>query len=164
MGIWPVSRFDAAHTFLSSGTGRLFLGGHTHLPNKGMRVSRQADVPPKIALAGSCQRLDCCCTLLLWCKVDACQDSGSWLIALVCALQWRDLPADAQLALTVWEVTVGLCGRQCKAGATFRLFSRKGRIKVSRHTLQMHAGQAADPGWPSQTPAKLPLAQRGELG
>lgn len=79
-------------------------------------------------------------------------------------LQWRDLPVDAQLALTVWEVTVGKCGRQPRAGATCRLFSRKGRLKGSRQMLDLHAGQAADPGWPSQTPAKSPLAQRSELG
>ena len=82
---------------------------------------------------------------------------------LVC-VQWRDLPADAHLALTVWEVTVGKCGRHAKAGATCRLFSRKGRLKGARQTLQLHPDRAADPGWTTQTPAKLPLAQRGELG
>ncbi|KAK9813719.1 hypothetical protein WJX73_005251 [Symbiochloris irregularis] len=92
------------------------------------------------------------------------QAGCAWEDTLTFPTKWRDLPADAQLALTVWEVTVGLCGRHCRAGATFRLFSRKGRIKVARHTLQLHAGQPADPGWPSQTPAKLPLVQRGELG
>ena len=79
-------------------------------------------------------------------------------------VQWRDLPADAHLALTIWEVTVGKCGRHAKAGATCRLFSRKGRLKGARQALQLHPNRAADPCWTTQTPAKQPLARRGELG
>ena len=78
-------------------------------------------------------------------------------------MQWRDLPADAQLALTVWEVTVGECGRHAKAGSACSLFSRKGRLKSAHHSIDLHVG-GADASSPIQTPAKVPLAQRGELG
>lgn len=79
-------------------------------------------------------------------------------------MQWRDLPADVHLALTVWEITVGMSGRHAKAGAMFKLFSRKGRLKAARHAVSLHAGAAADVACPTHTPGKVPLAQRGEPG
>ena len=55
-------------------------------------------------------------------------------------LQWRDLPADAQLALTVWQTTEGHTGRSVRGGSTLRLFSKKGRLKTGLHTLQAPPG------------------------
>ena len=76
-------------------------------------------------------------------------------------LQWRDRPADAQLALTVWEVTVGKVGRSPKGGGTCNLFSRKGRLKGAKHSIDLLAGKGAEA---CATPGKTPLAERGEPG
>ena len=77
--------------------------------------------------------------------------------------QYRDLPHDAQLAITVWGVAEA---RPLAAlgGATMRLFSKKGRLKDGPQELRLAVGRAADLGWPSATPGKLPLARRPELG
>lgn len=77
--------------------------------------------------------------------------------------QYRDLPHDAQLAVTVWGAAEA---RPLAAlgGATMRLFSRKGRLKDGPQGLSLALERAADLAWPPATPAKLPLARRTELG
>ena len=78
-------------------------------------------------------------------------------------LQYRDLGHTAQVALTVWEVREGAPQRPL-GGATLRLFSKKGRLKTGSQELQLWPGQEADVRWPSSTPGKVPVAERGELG
>jgi phosphatidylinositol 3-kinase len=78
-------------------------------------------------------------------------------------MKYRDLGHDAQLALTVWEVREGV-PRRVLGGATLPLFSKKGRLKTGPQDLQLWLGRAADWGWPTSTPGKVPMAQRGELG
>ena len=63
----------------------------------------------------------------------------------------------------MWEVRDGEARRPL-GGTTLRLFSKKGRLKTGAQELQVWLGRAADGGWPSSTPAKVPVAQRGELG
>ena len=84
--------------------------------------------------------------------------------AVCCAmLQYCDLAHDAQLALTVWRAGEGGAPAPL-GGATLRLFSKKGRLKGGRQDLALWPGRCADVAWPPATPAKLPVAQRGELG
>ena len=78
-------------------------------------------------------------------------------------MQIRDLPSQALLAVTVWQFSEGLA-EQPLGGATMRLFSKKGRLKAGQHRLCLWVGKEADPAWPSSTPGKGPLAQRGDLG
>ena len=52
-------------------------------------------------------------------------------------LQWRDLPSDAQLALTVWQVREGQAGSTARGGTTLRLFSKKARLKTGVQSLQV---------------------------
>lgn len=69
----------------------------------------------------------------------------------------------AQLAVTVWEVREA-AGVQPLGGATFTLFSKKGRLKTGVQLLQLWAGREADVHWPTTTPGKVPVRERGELG
>lgn len=78
-------------------------------------------------------------------------------------VQYCDLAQDAQLALTVWQIQLGKPVEPL-GSATLRLFSKKGRLKSGRQELRLWRGREADVAWPSATPAKLPVAQRGELG
>lgn len=94
---------------------------------------------------------------------EAGSEGAAWDAWLAFPLKYRDLGADAQLALTVWEVRDG-APRRPLAGATLRLFSKKGRLKTGVQDLQLWPGREADGGWPSATPGKVPVAQRGELG
>jgi phosphatidylinositol 3-kinase len=84
-------------------------------------------------------------------------------MVLCAGAQYCDLAHDAQLALTVWQIREGQPDAPL-GGATLRLFSRKGRLKTGRQDLSLWPGREADVAWPPATPAKLPVAQRGELG
>ncbi|RMZ56798.1 hypothetical protein APUTEX25_002887, partial [Auxenochlorella protothecoides] len=87
----------------------------------------------------------------------------TWDTTLTFATRYRDLDHTAQLALTVWEVREGVPQRAL-AGATLRFFSKKGRLKTGAHTLRLWTPGPADGGWPSKTPGKVPLKERGERG
>lgn len=81
----------------------------------------------------------------------------------ICCLQYRDLPHTTVLAVTVWEVAEGKPVRPL-GGGTMRLFSKHGRLKTGTHRLHLWEGQEADPAWPSTTPGKQPVRERGEIG
>lgn len=85
------------------------------------------------------------------------------LLTLPCCLQYRDLPHTTVLAVTVWEAAEGKPIRPL-GGGTMRLFSKHGRLKTGTHRLHLWEGQEADPSWPSATPGKQPVQQRGEIG
>ena len=80
-----------------------------------------------------------------------------------CAVQYRDLPHNVVLAVTVWQVSEGEPLRPL-GGATMRLFSKQGRLKTGTHQLRLWEGQEADPAWPTTTPGKEPVNKRGEIG
>ena len=69
-------------------------------------------------------------------------------------LQYRDLPHDALLSLTVIEVVVGhppfVAG-----GTTLPLFNKKGRLKTGPHRLRVWPGREPCTRWPSTTPGKV---------
>ena len=78
-------------------------------------------------------------------------------------LQYRDLAADSQLALTVWERAEGHPERVL-GGATMRIFGKKGRLKTGKQLGKIWLGQEGDLKVLSETPAKAPLESRGDLG
>ena len=78
-------------------------------------------------------------------------------------LQFRDLPHNAQLAITVWGRGLATLLRPL-AGTTLRLFSKRGRLKTGRQTAQLWPGVTADTAAASSTPAKPRVAERGEAG
>lgn len=94
---------------------------------------------------------------------EAVHSGASWDAWLSFPIKYRDLGHDAQLALTVWEAREGT-PRRPAGGTTLRLFSKKGRLKTGGQGLQLWPGRPADGAWPSSTPAKVPVALRGELG
>lgn len=94
---------------------------------------------------------------------DASQGGAGWDAWLAFPIKYRDLGHDAQLALTVWGVRDGATPAAL-GGTTLRLFSKKGRLKTGAQQLRLWLGRAADSAWPSSTPGKVPVAQRGELG
>lgn len=79
-------------------------------------------------------------------------------------VQYRDLPRTSQIAVTAWQLQEGHAQAVPLGGATFRLFSKRGRLKTGLQKLCLWPGVAADPLWPSSTPGKPPLSRRGELG
>ena len=90
--------------------------------------------------------------------------AAPWDTWLAFPIKYRDLGHDAQLALTVWEAREG-APRRPLGGTTLRLFSKKGRLKTGGGR-SCRSGPAAPqtPAGPSATPAKVPMALRGELG
>ena len=64
----------------------------------------------------------------------------------------------------MWEVREGCGAAAPLGGATFRLFSKKGRLKAGAQALRLWAGVEADASFPTATPGKVPVAQRGEAG
>ncbi|GAB4822067.1 hypothetical protein N2152v2_009113 [Parachlorella kessleri] len=95
--------------------------------------------------------------------VEAGLDGCSWNTWLTFPIKYRDLQHVSQLALTVWEVREA-AGCRPLGGSTFTLFSKKGRLKTGIQLLQLWPGQEADVQWPTTTPGKVPVKERGELG
>ena len=78
-------------------------------------------------------------------------------------MQYRDLPHNSVLAVTVWQVREG-APLQPLGGATMRLFSKQGRLKTGTHRLRLWEGQQADLASPTTTPGKELVSKRGEMG
>lgn len=77
--------------------------------------------------------------------------------------QYRDLPHDAQLALTVMQLVVGEPPRVA-AGTTLPLFNKKGRLKTGPRRLRLWPGREPCLRWPSSTPAKVWGSVGGGVG
>ena len=78
-------------------------------------------------------------------------------------MQYKDLPHNAQLAVTIWGRAVANPLTPL-ASATLRLFSKRGRLKTGPQTAHLWLGSAAHPDWLGATPAKPPVEERGEIG
>ncbi|CAM6104701.1 unnamed protein product [Calypogeia fissa] len=85
-----------------------------------------------------------------------------WNELVTLSAKYRDLTANAQLALTVWDVSHP---RQEVAigGATLRLFSSKKQLKTGKQKLRLWRGEEADGSVPTSTPGKVPKHERGEV-
>ncbi|KAF7123343.1 hypothetical protein RHSIM_Rhsim12G0115800 [Rhododendron simsii] len=85
-----------------------------------------------------------------------------WNELITLSTKYRDLTANSQLALTVWDVscgkTEGLIG-----GATISLFNTKKQLKTGRHKFRLWAGKEADGSIQTTTPGKVPKEECGEL-
>ncbi|XP_057494102.1 phosphatidylinositol 3-kinase, root isoform [Actinidia eriantha] len=85
-----------------------------------------------------------------------------WNELITLSTKYRDLTANSQLALTVWDVscgkTEGLIG-----GATINLFNTKKQLKTGRHKLRLCSGKEADGSIGTATPGKVPKEECGEL-
>jgi phosphatidylinositol 3-kinase len=95
---------------------------------------------------------------------EADNEGCSWDSLLSFAPKYRDLNPTAQIAVTVWEVREGKENPSPLGGTTMRLFSKKGRLKTGNHTLKLWLGQEGDITYPSSTPGKIPVAERGQAG
>ncbi|GMP82765.1 hypothetical protein CsSME_00036933 [Camellia sinensis var. sinensis] len=85
-----------------------------------------------------------------------------WNELITLSTKYRDLTANSQLALTVWDVscgkTEGLIG-----GATISLFNTKKQLKTGRHKFRLWPRKEADGSIQTTTPGKVPKEERGEL-
>lgn len=90
------------------------------------------------------------------------EKSCRWNELITLTAKYRDLTADAQIALTVWDVSRP---RQEVAvgGATLRLFSSKKRLKTGKQKLRLWRGRIADGTVPTSTPGKVPKHEQGEV-
>ncbi|KAL8149304.1 phosphatidylinositol 3-kinase, root isoform [Apium graveolens] len=88
--------------------------------------------------------------------------SYCWNELITLSTKYRDLTANSQLTLTVWDVSCekneGLIG-----GATIHLFNMKKQLKTGRHKLRLWQGKEADGSIQTTTPGKVPKEERGEV-
>jgi phosphatidylinositol 3-kinase len=84
-----------------------------------------------------------------------------WNQQIQLPIKYRDLPRDAQLTFTVYDIasprSVSIIG-----GSTLRLFGKKATLKKGKQRLFLWKGVKADGGADSETPSKVGL--RDEMG
>ncbi|XP_076943755.1 phosphatidylinositol 3-kinase, root isoform-like [Bidens hawaiensis] len=85
-----------------------------------------------------------------------------WSELITLSTKYRDLTANTQLAVTVWDVS---CGKDegLVGGATIHLFNVKKQLQTGKHKLRLWQGKEADGSIHSTTPGKVPKEERGEL-
>lgn len=85
-----------------------------------------------------------------------------WSELITLSTKYRDLTSQAQLALTVWDVS---CGTDdgLVGGTTVILFNSKKRLKMGKQKLRLWPGKEADGTIPTKTPGKVPRHERGEI-
>lgn len=86
-----------------------------------------------------------------------------WNQPLTLPIKYRDLPRDAQLAFTIYDIasprSVSIIG-----GSTLRLFGKKATLKKGKQRLFVWKGVQADGRTESETPSKVGGAPRDEMG
>ncbi|KAI5477975.1 phosphoinositide 3-kinase [Pseudohyphozyma bogoriensis] len=91
------------------------------------------------------------------------KDNVKWDENFVLPIKYRDLPLGAQLAITVYDIAgprkVAVVG-----GSTLRLFGKKATLKKGKQRLYLWKGIEADGGVESETPSKVGLGERDEMG
>ncbi|BBN17072.1 phosphatidylinositol 3-kinase [Marchantia polymorpha subsp. ruderalis] len=85
-----------------------------------------------------------------------------WNELVTVSAKIRDLTQDAQLALTVWDVSQPRI-EIAVGGSTLVLFNRKDRLKTGKQKLRLWRGCEADGSSPTSTPGKVPKHERGEV-
>ncbi|KAJ7556475.1 hypothetical protein O6H91_05G085500 [Diphasiastrum complanatum] len=95
-------------------------------------------------------------------RLAAIEKPCRWNELVTLSAKYRDLTANAQLALTVWDVSRP---RQEVAvgGATLRLFNSKKQLKTGKQKLRLWRGCVGDGAIATSTPGKVPKTERGEL-
>ncbi|KAH6788652.1 vacuolar protein sorting 34 [Perilla frutescens var. frutescens] len=88
--------------------------------------------------------------------------SYCWNELITLSTKYRDLTANSQLAVTVYDVS---CGKieEVVGGATIHLFNMKKQLKTGKHKLRLWGGKEADGSINTSTPGKVPKEERGEL-
>ncbi|KAM0944249.1 putative phosphatidylinositol 3-kinase [Dioscorea sansibarensis] len=85
-----------------------------------------------------------------------------WNELVTLSAKYRDLTSQAQLALTVWDVSCDKDG-DLVGGATVLLFNRKKQLKTGKQKLRLWPKKEADGKHPTGTPGKVPRHERGEV-
>lgn len=78
-------------------------------------------------------------------------------------MQVRELLPACVLGVAVWAQD-DASPASLLGAAVMPLFSKKGRLKAGLQSLTLCKGQPPDLQWPSRTPGKVPVAQRGRRG
>jgi hypothetical protein len=88
------------------------------------------------------------------CRLASIEKPFRWNELITLSAKYRDLTANAQLALTVWDVS---SPRQEVAvgSATLGLFSSKKQLKTGKQKLRLWRGRKADGSVPTSTPGKV---------
>ncbi|XP_052204901.1 phosphatidylinositol 3-kinase, root isoform isoform X2 [Diospyros lotus] len=95
-------------------------------------------------------------------RIESTSPTYYWNELITLSTKYRDLTANSQLALTVWDVS---CGKSdgLIGGATISLFNAKKQLKTGRHKLRLCPRKEADGSIHTITPGKVPKGERGEL-
>ncbi|KAK9117173.1 hypothetical protein Sjap_016120 [Stephania japonica] len=95
-------------------------------------------------------------------RLETAGPSYCWNELVTLSTKYRDLTANSQLALTVWDVS---CEEEEElvGGATILLFNSKKQLKTGKQKLRLWQGKEADGSYPTSTPGKVPRHERGEL-
>ncbi|KAF8604233.1 phosphatidylinositol 3-kinase [Ceratobasidium sp. AG-I] len=89
------------------------------------------------------------------------KNTYTWNEWITFPLKYRDLPLNAQITFTVWDIE----GPRTSApvgGTTFRMFGKKSTLRRGKHRMLLWAGQEADGSAESRTPSKVEL--KDEMG
>ncbi|CAI0434662.1 unnamed protein product [Linum tenue] len=78
-----------------------------------------------------------------------------WNELITLSTKYRDLSRYSQLALTVWDVSLGK-DEGLIGGATIPLFNSKLQLKTGKQKLRLWLGKEADGSFPTTTPGKVP--------
>ncbi|KAL0307211.1 UNVERIFIED_CONTAM: Phosphatidylinositol 3-kinase, root isoform [Sesamum radiatum] len=95
-------------------------------------------------------------------RLESVGPSYGWNELITLSTKYRDLTANSQLALTVYDVSCGK-NEEVVGGATIRLFNMKKQLKTGKHKLRLWAGKEADGSINTATPGRVPKEERGEL-
>ncbi|KAK8939157.1 hypothetical protein KSP39_PZI011129 [Platanthera zijinensis] len=85
-----------------------------------------------------------------------------WNELIMLSTKYRDLTPQAQLSLTVWDVSCG--DDDCiVGGATISLFNKQMQLRTGRQKLRLWPCKEADGSIPSSTPGKVPKLELDEV-
>ncbi|GER33568.1 phosphatidylinositol 3-kinase [Striga asiatica] len=92
-------------------------------------------------------------------RLESVGPSYCWNELVTLSTKYRDLTANSQLALTVYDVSCGK-NEEVVGGATIHLFNMKKQLKTGKHKLRLWAGKEADGSINTTTPGKY---ERGQI-
>ncbi|XP_073151220.1 phosphatidylinositol 3-kinase, root isoform isoform X1 [Henckelia pumila] len=95
-------------------------------------------------------------------RLETSGSSVSWNELITLSTKYRDLTANSQLGITVYDVSCNE-NEEVVGGATVRLFNLKKQLKTGKHKLRLWSGKEADGSLNTTTPGKVPKDERGEL-